>query len=1052
LRKGQRDICIVATVLIVFLVLALTAVTTAKPPLREDGIKSDHFSVPKYLEMQNLSIGYAVSAEVRGDQLEVQSWPPVEKRGITPSITSEADSPLGGPGIALGSGYLNLAGNFSTLWHQSTTANTTNADLIFDIDGDTNPEVMVVTTTYDPGTDIETKKLIIKKGTNGTHLWEEVVSAQGRGNCNIFVDWFLDLDGDGLDDAFVVVTERNASTGEQAKELIAKRGYDGTNLWNQTVYGTECGIAAEWVLNLDEDALDEVIVYVRSYDAATDIETRKVIAKKGNTGAFLWEQTVTASGYQNCSIWVEWFTDFDGDGLDDGLLRQREYNASEGTESTTIQARRGKDGATLWIETLRETEIFMVLYLVGDLDDDDLDDVLVQEWTYNDSTDLTTAQLIAKKGLDGTHLWNQSVEASGYDNCAIWLDGIADLNGDDIPDVLISESNYSESMDTSTSKVVAKHGLNGTHFWEQSVDATGRSTYLTFVLWIDLDGDDLDDVIVFEQVLNESMNTETCKMIAKRGFDGTQFWEQMVTGTESDIWTDLADDLDGDNRPDVIVSKWRYNESTDSESAEVIATRGFDGNPLWDQIVTGTESDIWTDLVNDLDGDNLFDVIVSKWSYSQSTDLETIEVIAKKGINGTHLWEQSLDDTNCNAGIPFTFDFDGDGLDDVLVYEWSYNESLNLNTMNLIAKKGINGTHLWEQSVNASGYRTTEIWAGFPSDIDGDRLGDLLVIEVAVNLSSQTVTFNVVAKKGTNGTHLWEQSVSGRDISLWIGSGFDLNGDMLQDFIIGRGSYTESTNTTSVILTAKRGYDGMHFWEQSVHGSVWESCDIWVEALADLDGDGLADVVVIERAFNEVANSTLERLITKRGYDGMHLFEAVSDEPIWTPGWWEAYNLDGLGLNDLLFGISTEMYAVTYHAVSPNLFDTGASSHPYPSIGGRHNGTITPLNDTVLHTLYTYACPGTGGHSRYVRIWGNGVEVNATWEGYAGDWDTISFHEPLITLVANMTYNYTIVTGSYPQIIHEKEFKATGGTITCHRFESANGRVYDQGIPAIRIE
>jgi hypothetical protein len=995
-RRNQRDICILTTVLVVFLVLALTAVTTAKPPLRENGIKSEHFSFPKQPSLQNLSIGYAVSAEATGDQLKAQSWPLVERGGVARSTNNhEGGSPLNGPGIALGSGYLNLSGNFSTLWHQSMTANATNADIIFDVDGDNNPDVMVVTTVYDPVADVETKKLIIKKGTNGTHLWEQAVSAKGIGNCSILIDRFVDLDGDNLDDAFVIETERNASTGVEETKLIAKRGYDGTHLWNQTVNGSECGIAAEWVLNLDEDALDEVIVYERSYDAATDIELKKVIAKEGNTGTHLWEHTVTASGYQNCSIGLEWITDLDGDGLDDVIVRIRKYNASDDTESITIRATKGNNGTTLWEQTLRDTEVVMWLYRLGDLDDDDVDDVLAEEWTYNESTDLTAGYILAKKGLDGTPLWNQSVIASGYDNCAIWFDGIADLDGDNVTDVFISEYDYNESTNISTSKVVAKNGLNGTHLWEQTIHAAGRSTCIKFVRWItDLNGDDLDDVIVFEQLVNESTNTESSKMIAKRGFDGTHLWEQSVNGTESDIWTDLADDLDGDN---------------------------------------------------------LTDVIVREWSYNESTDLETITVIAKKGIDGTHLWEQSLNETECGAGIELTSDLDGDDLDDVLVYEWTYNESLDLDTTKLIAKKGTNGTHLWEQSVTASGHGTTDIWGWLPFDIDGDGLGDIVVIELAVNISSQTATFNVIAKKGTNGTHFWEQSVSGTDISLWIGIGFDLNGDALMDFIIGRGSYNESINTTSVILTAKRGYDGTHFWEQSVNGSGWGSCDIRVDSVVDIDGDTLEDAVVIERAYSELANATLERLTAKRGYDGLHLFEAVSDEHIWTP-WWDEYDLDGDGQNDLVLNVASEVYAITYHIATPNLFDTGESKDPYPSIAGRHNGTITPLNDTVLHTLYTYACPGTGGHSKYVRIWGNGIDVNATWNGYAGNWDTITFGEPFVTLVANMTYNYTIVTGSYPQIIHEKVFNATEGTITCNRFESANGRVYDQGIPAIRIE
>ncbi len=134
-------------------------------------------------------------------------------------------------------------------------------------------------------------------------------------------------------------------------------------------------------------------------------------------------------------------------------------------------------------------------------------------------------------------------------------------------------------------------------------------------------------------------------------------------------------------------------------------------------------------------------------------------------------------------------------------------------------------------------------------------------------------------------------------------------------------------------------------------------------------------------------------------------------------------------------------------------FDTKQPQNPYPSISGAHNGTIKPKETIEVSTLCTYPCPGTGGHTEYARIWNNntGLNATATWKGYVGDWHNISFN-PSFTLIANKTYNYTIITGSYPQIIHETPFNATGGTITCDEFIDANRRVYYDWIPAIRLE
>ncbi|MGC9444516.1 MAG: hypothetical protein ACP5E9_06270 [Candidatus Methanospirareceae archaeon] len=42
-------------------------------------------------------------------------------------------------------------------------------------------------------------------------------------------------------------------------------------------------------------------------------------------------------------------------------------------------------------------------------------------------------------------------------------------------------------------------------------------------------------------------------------------------------------------------------------------------------------------------------------------------------------------------------------------------------------------------------------------------------------------------------------------------------------------------------------------------------------------------------------------------------------------------------------------------------------------------------------------------------------------------------------------------TGSYPQIIHESPYNATGGVITCEEFVDINGKRHEGWIPAIRL-
>jgi parallel beta-helix repeat protein len=133
-----------------------------------------------------------------------------------------------------------------------------------------------------------------------------------------------------------------------------------------------------------------------------------------------------------------------------------------------------------------------------------------------------------------------------------------------------------------------------------------------------------------------------------------------------------------------------------------------------------------------------------------------------------------------------------------------------------------------------------------------------------------------------------------------------------------------------------------------------------------------------------------------------------------------------------------------------NIFDTKAPANPYPSIFGTHNGTIKPNQTINVSKLYTYPCKGTGGHTEYAEIRNATWNATATWEGYVGDWHNITFDKTVV-LLANEEYNYTICTGSYPQIHHTDALPTENGWINCTKFTDANGKEYNDWIPAIRV-
>jgi len=81
----------------------------------------------------------------------------------------------------------------------------------------------------------------------------------------------------------------------------------------------------------------------------------------------------------------------------------------------------------------------------------------------------------------------------------------------------------------------------------------------------------------------------------------------------------------------------------------------------------------------------------------------------------------------------------------------------------------------------------TNISAFGAGDLDGDKKEDVLVLMTTSELDMTTFTTNTaarrMAKRGRNGEPLWEEQVTGMDLSALPAS--DLNGDEIADVLLG---------------------------------------------------------------------------------------------------------------------------------------------------------------------------------------------------------------------------------------------------------------------------
>jgi len=381
-------------------------------------------------------------------------------------------------------------------------------------------------------------------------------------------------------------------------------------------------------------------------------------------------------------------------------------------------------------------------------------------------------------------------------------------------------------------------------------------------------------------------------LIAKRGYDGYHLWQESIAGEDAVIAVGIIPDLDGDGKYDVLVST-RAGPS-DNRTATVIAKRGYDGHHLWQESITGEDAQVALQGAGDFDGDGKYDVLVGM--SAGPSDNTTATFIAKRGYDGYHLWQESIAGEDAYMYGVGSFDLDGDGNLEVLV-NMGAGPSDN-RTATLIAKRGYDGYHLWQESITGE---DTVIAVSTVPDLDGGGMADVLVHMWAGPSNSRTAT--LIAKRGYDGHHLWQESITGEDAEIVGRGGCDLEGDRAWNDVLVSMEIGPSDNRTATVI-AKRGFDGHHLWQESITGED-ASVTSW---MLDVDCDSEQEAIVLFMA--GPSNDRTATFIVKEPPDGSHRWQwqAQSDSDMTVR---QIYDLDGDGKRDMFIYTSSSICALS---------------------------------------------------------------------------------------------------------------------------------------------
>lgn len=307
------------------------------------------------------------------------------------------------------------------------------------------------------------------------------------------------LSRDNASDLLAMNITSDPKTDLLQTEISALSGDDGSTLW-QMDYPDSIAFASP-AGDLNGDGRTDVMVNVL-LAGMQSIPYSSVTALDGSTGIEIWSRPqILAATFAYPT------KDITGDDASDFLVHIIGIDSLNGTVITKIVQIDGSDGTELSAKIF--TGAVAIEYPAGNFTDDNNQDGIAAAYVLDESMQNITTTIAAIDGLDGTELWNNTIESFAL---AV---PVQDLTGDERDELLVYLMSF-EGNNTSNELAVLQ-GSDGKQLWKRAF-----GNVLPFALaGPDLTGDGKEDLIVY--MLGEIQGSD---VLAIKGDDGKLLWSK----------------------------------------------------------------------------------------------------------------------------------------------------------------------------------------------------------------------------------------------------------------------------------------------------------------------------------------------------------------------------------------------------------------------------------------------------------------------------------------------------------------------------------------------